>query len=134
LAAQPEISNKVKFLGKIVPEELHQVTVQAMVGINMLDAVSLSYQYSLANKFFDYVQANVPVICSDFVEYRKLNEQYEVAVLCDYEPLAIRNAIKLLLTNPEHYQKLADNCKLAAAHWHWQTQEQKLAQIYSDIV
>lgn len=134
LAKQHGIDTRVKFLGKIAPEELHRVTMQATLGINLLDAVSLSYQYSVANKFFDYVQAYVPVVCSGFVEYRRLNEQYEVAVLCDYEPLAIRTAIKSLLTNPQHYQKLADNCKLAAAHWHWQTQENTLARIYSDII
>lgn len=131
--AKESMEHKVTFLGKIAPDNLHGITSKAHIGINLLDPVSLSYQYSVANKFFDYVQAHVPVICAPFEEYRKLNAQHEVAVLCNQNPADIRNAVNLLLHDKQHYKKLADNCKLAASQWCWQTQEHTLVQIYSGI-
>lgn len=128
------LGEKVKFRGKISPDELHEVTQQAFAGINLLDNISLSYQYSIANKFFDYVQAHVPVICADFVEYRKLNQQYEVGVLTHYSVNALVKAVELLLNDTAYYQKLVDNCTQAAETWCWESQQQELLQLYKKLV
>lgn len=54
-------------------------------GINLLTDEGLSYRYSLANKFFDYVHAGIPQICIAFPEYKKLNVEHEVALLTNLE-------------------------------------------------
>ncbi len=128
------LGNKVKILGKITPDKLHEITQQAKIGINLLSDEGLSYRYSIANKFFDYVQAEVPSLCANFEEYQTLNKQYEVAVLCDDNETNIRAAIKLLLTDILYYQKLVGNCKQAANHWYWETQEKMLVSIYNNLV
>jgi hypothetical protein len=78
-AAYP--AGQVEFRGYVLPAALRQLTAQATVGIMLLENTGLSYYYSLANKFFDYVQAGIPQLCIDFPEYRALNAQHEVAVL-----------------------------------------------------
>lgn len=133
LVQKKQLGNRVQFLGRLSPEQLCRVTSQATIGINLLDEVSLSYQYSIANKFFDYVQSSVPVICADFIEYRKLNQEHEVALLCNNKVDEISAAINKLLTDKLYYQKLLDNCKLALQQWHWQSQEHKLTDIYHNL-
>lgn len=133
LVHKKQLSHRVHFLGSLLPEKLSLVTQQAMLGINLLDEVSLSYQYSIANKFFDYVQCSVPVLCADFIEYRTLNQQYEVALLCNNTVTEISAAINKLLTDKLYYQKLLDNCKLASQRWNWQSQEHKLIGIYRNL-
>lgn len=133
LVHQKNLGNRVKFLGSLLPAQLSRVTQQATIGINLLDAVSLSYEYSVANKFFDYVQCSVPVICADFVEYRKLNLEYEVALLCNNKADEISAAINKLLTDKLYYQKLLDNCKLASRQWNWQSQEHQLTDLYRNL-
>lgn len=128
------LEHKVKLFGKILPTELVSYTKQAFVGINILSPNGLSYQYSLANKFFDYVQAHIPVICADFVEYQNLNKQYQVALLCQNNSNQIYNAINTLLHNEAMYQNLVSNCVVAAKEWHWQRQENLLIPIYKKLI
>ena len=134
LIAKNNLSNKVKMLGKVTPDKLHDITQQAKIGINLLSNSSLSYRYSIANKFFDYVQAGLPSVCANFEEYKNLNKQYEVAVLCDENVVNIQAAIEHLLTDVLYYQNLVDNCKQAANQWHWETQEKLLISIYNNVV
>jgi glycosyltransferase involved in cell wall biosynthesis len=134
LIANNNLNHKVKMLGKVTPDKLHDITQQAKIGINLLSNVSMSYRYSIANKFFDYVQAGVPSVCANFEEYQTLNKQYEVGVLCDDAVDTIEAAIKHLLTDVLYYQNLVDNCKQAANQWHWETQEKLLLSIYNKVV
>jgi glycosyltransferase involved in cell wall biosynthesis len=134
LITELNLSGKVKLLGKVTPDKLHEITQQAKIGINLLSDVSLSYRYSIANKFFDYVQAGIPSVCANFEEYQTLNKQYEVGVLCDDTVDNIQAAIEHLLTDVLYYQKLVDNCKQAANQWHWETQEKLLVSIYNKVV
>jgi glycosyltransferase involved in cell wall biosynthesis len=134
LVDELNLTQQVTFLGKIAPEKLHEITQQSWLGINLLDEVSLSYQYSIANKFFDYVQAHIPALCANFIEYKKLNQQHEVALLCNNQVADIEQAITQLLNNDFLYQKMVDNCKQAATQWCWQTQEQKLIAIYQSVL
>lgn len=133
LIARLNLSHKVKLLGKLKPEALHQITLQAKIGINVLDAKSESYKLSLANKFFDYVQAGVPIVCANFTEYQTLNQQYEVAVLCNNTPNDIATSVNKLLNDKIYYQKLVDNCKLASEQWNWESQQPKLVALYNEL-
>jgi len=134
LITELNLNGKIKLLGKVTPDKLHEITQQAKIGINLLNDVSLSYRYSIANKFFDYVQAGIPAVCANFEEYKTLNKQYEVAVLCDDNVVNIQAAIEHLLTDILYYQKLVDNCKQAAKQWHWESQEKLLVSIYNNVV
>lgn len=127
------MADKVKLIGKVLPKDLPGYTEQAFVGVNLLQGNSLSYRYSIANKFFDYVQSGVPVICANFPEYQRLNREYEVGVLCETNPESIRQALYQLLQTPHLYQKISDNCTRAAKVWNWQTQEFKLVSIYQQL-
>ena len=57
---------QVEFRGFVLPDALREVTRQAALGLNLLENTGLSYYYSLANKFFDYVHAGIPQVLIDF--------------------------------------------------------------------
>ncbi len=128
------IQDKVKYLGKLKPEELRLVTQQADLGVNLLEHLGESYYYSLANKFFDYVMAEIPQVCIDFPEYRRLNTEFEVAVLLDnVKPLTIREKLQNLRVNSTLLEKLTSNCRLAKKSWNWETEEKKLIEYYQAL-
>lgn len=133
LVEQHQLTNQVTFVGKIKPHELHAYTQRAWVGINVLAPQSLSYQYSIANKFFDYVQAHVPSICANFIEYQKLNAQHEVALLCGCTSNEIREKLVYLLNNETKYNQLVQNCAEAAKQWVWEGEEVKLLSLYQTV-
>lgn len=131
LVEQHRLQHKVHFLGRIPPDRLPQTTGRATIGVNLLTGPSLNYQLSLANKFFDYVHAGLPQITMNYEEYRRHNEQWEVAVLIDRtEPRILRQALQQLLEDQQLYRRLQDNCLQARRHWNWQQEQQQLITLY----
>ena len=128
-------SGKVEFRGFVLPEALREVTRHAAVGIMLLENIGLSYYYSLANKFFDYVHAGIPQVLIDFPEYRALNDQFDVAELVtDLHPTTLAAALnRLLRDEPARYQHLAANCARAAPQLSWQHEERELLALYAGL-
>jgi glycosyltransferase involved in cell wall biosynthesis len=131
-------SGQVEFKGYVLPADLRALTAQATVGIMLLENTGLSYYYSLANKFFDYVQAGVPQLCIDFPEYRALNARHEVAELVpDLAPATLVAALARLLPGGRpgpRYHHLAANCRRARAEWNWQQEEKTLVELYRNLL
>ena len=131
-------TGQVEFRGYVLPAELRLLTAQATVGIMLLENTGLSYYYSLANKFFDYVQAGVPQLCIDFPEYRALNAQHEVAALVpDLGLTTLVAGLARLLPGGQpgaYHQQLAANCRLARAEWNWQAEEKVLLGLYAKLL
>lgn len=134
-AANLGLGDKVRFLGFVKPAELKSLTAQAWLGLNLLENRGLSYYYSLANKFFDYVQAAVPVLTMNFPEYRALNTEHEVAVLLnDLNQEAIASAIQQLMNNPSLYERLQNNCRNARKVWNWEQEQEELLKVWRDAM
>jgi glycosyltransferase involved in cell wall biosynthesis len=134
MADELKLNEIVEFLGFVEPSELKKITQKAHLGINLLQNKGLNYYYSLANKFFDYVQAEKPSLNMDFPEYSLHNSEFEVSILLkDLEKESIVSSIKRLLNEPELYQKLQENCKKAKEVWIWEKEEEKLNNLYSNL-
>ncbi|MCO5248268.1 MAG: glycosyltransferase [Chitinophagales bacterium] len=128
------LEDKVIFLGNLKPDILWTYTQEAMMGINLLENTCLNYYYSLANKFFDYVQAEIPQISMNFPEYQKMNQEFEVAVLLDeLTPKAIVKSISDLIENKEKYTYLSEQCRYAKAVWNWENEQKALIAIYEQL-
>ncbi|MBK8878431.1 MAG: glycosyltransferase [Haliscomenobacter sp.] len=128
------LQDQVRFLGRLSPDDLSRETPKAWIGLNLLEAESLSYYYSLANKAFDYVQAGIPSLQMDFPEYRRLNAEWECFLLLpSLDADAIADAIRSLLADTGRYQNLAANCRQAAEIWNWEAESPKLITLYSGL-
>ena len=128
------LESKVKFLGYKKPEELKRITAEAYIGLNLLEMAGFSYYYSLANKFSDYIQAGLPQVCINFPEYKRINDQYQVALLVEnLEKNTIKEAIKRLMEDKELYDKVRENCFVCSRELNWQNEEKKLIAIYEQL-
>lgn len=131
--SQLGMQNRVHFLGYVEPEKIPGLLVNSWCGINLLDSTSLNYYYSLANKFFDYMNANCPQICMDFPEYKLINRKYEVSLLVkNLDPKNIQTAIEKL-KDRSTYIRLQENCKRAIKELSWEKEEEKLLAIYKSL-
>lgn len=130
LVKTEKLEHKVTFKGKLPPRDLRHITQNALMGLNVLENKGLSYYYSLSNKCFDYVHSFVPAISSNFPEYTRLNEAYEVMILAEPTLESIVHSIKEFQTNQELYLRLQKNCQAAAALWNWEQEEIKLLAQY----
>lgn len=133
-AAGKYYSDKIEFAGMLNPETLKKKTQSAMVGINLVAPIGLSYYYSLSNKFFDYIHAGIPQITMDFPEYARINDQYQIAVLIkELRSEEISEAILSLISNSQLYDQLVANTQRAKLDLNWGVEQQKLIEFYQHV-
>ncbi|ANI89828.1 hypothetical protein A9P82_11320 [Arachidicoccus ginsenosidimutans] len=133
-AAKENVAGKIDFKGFVKPENLRTYTDEAYIGLNMNDNLGASFYYSLTNRFFDYMHAGIPQVSMNYPENKKINDQYEIAVLIDdLQPETIANAINRLLNDKELYNRLQQNCLKAREVYNWENEEKKLIAFYSSI-
>jgi len=124
------IGNKVVFLGRVEAADLYKFTPSADVGLCLLDAVGLSYQYALPNRIFDYLHAGVPVLATQFVEIEKIVSTYNTGVLIDhYEPEYIAEVLNELFQkqyNRSYFKELSHELC-------WENESLKLVDIIRNI-
>lgn len=133
LILENQLENKIKITGFLSPEGLLAYTRNAFIGYNLLNKSSESYYYSLSNKFFDYVHAEIPSLSNNFPEYRLVNEKFEVTLLCDLKVKEIIESINLLLEDYKLYNNLVSNCLEAKKVYNWQNEEKHLLDVYQNI-
>ncbi len=133
LVAELKLDTKVNFTGFIKPKDLPAFTKKATIACNLLEPKGLSYQYSLANKFFDYMHAGIPQLCADFIEYRQINQKYNIALPCNCEVNEIALNLNKLLSDKHLYQQMEQNCAMAAQVYNLQQEEKKLLNIYQQL-
>lgn len=122
----------VIFTGKLKTEEIGPILQNAWAGINLLTDEGLSYRYSLANKFFDYVQAGLPQICIAFPEYQQLMQEFEVGVLTRLDTNSLRAACEII-SLPGKRLVYQANCQKARLTWNWQNEEKNLIRLYEKL-
>jgi len=128
------LQNKVLLKEKLLPVELATVTATAYLGINLVEHDGLNQYYSLANKFFDYMQSGIPQVTMNYPEYKRINDNYEIAVLIDdLKEETIAAAINNLLHDTVLYAQLKNNCMAAREKYNWQQEEKKLIQFYKEL-
>jgi len=134
LVATHQLEKKIFLLGRLKPAELARITPQARVGITLFEPHGLSNFHSLANRFFDYVQAGVPQVCSDFPTYQSLNNEYLVAFLIEPGVERISAALNNLLENAVLYQQMRSACMEAARTWTWEQESKSLISLYKNLL
>ncbi|RYY88876.1 MAG: glycosyltransferase, partial [Chitinophagaceae bacterium] len=131
LIAEHSVANKIELRGMLPPDELPAITAGATLGINFTENVGLNQLYCLPNKFFDYVQAGIPLVTNDYPQYRRLNEQYEVALLLpELTADSVAAGVQKLLNDPSYYSRLQQNARKAREHWHWANEAPLLLALY----
>ena len=104
--------DRVEFLGRVQPDQLRALTVQASLGLCLLEDLGLNYRYSLPNRIADFAQAGVPVLATDFPEIRHVIEEYGTGTLV--EPLP---AVKSGDDYAQFLSRLAEAVGSALRYW-----------------
>lgn len=134
LIEENQLEDKIVLKGMIPPAQLLEISVQARAGVAIAENTGLNQWLALPNKFFDYIHAGLPQITMNFPEYRKMNKEFEVAVLLNgTKPEEISIAINNLLNDDVLYQKLRENCMAARKVFCWQNEEKKLLSFYQSV-
>jgi glycosyltransferase involved in cell wall biosynthesis len=134
LVKENKLEEKVTFRGKVTPDELRTITMQAYIGVTLFENKGLSNYFSLGNRFFDYLHAGIPQLCVDYPVYRKINEALPFAVLVnDLSPKNLATELNNLLSNEVLYKSLQENCIKGRLKYNWQEEEKQLIHFYKNL-
>lgn len=115
------LSDRVKFFGHIPFAELSAYTNDSDLGVCLLKQKGLSYYYALPNRVFDFMQAHVPLLATDFPEIaRILNQEGTGRVICDYEPEKLAAVINEMLGAPIDHDLFAK----ASEQYNWELERE----------
>lgn len=136
---QQEIGwEKVEYKGLVPREDVDEkIYSQSNVGL----AIHYSHQIAVGGgtlgttKFFEYMLAKLPVICSNFDMWRKIIKTNNCGVLVDpNSDEEIKKAIEFLLDNPEVAQRMGENGYGAVLKlYNWESQAKILLNLYESI-
>lgn len=127
LANKLNLLHKVFFIGKIPQEELHIYTSGAFVGLSLIENLSLSYQYALPNKLFEYIMAEIPVVVTSLPQMKKIVENYQVGFVVEENDLdQFKKILYKLKEDNLLYSNLKTNCRNVSRELCWENEIKKL--------
>lgn len=132
-AAQPDLKDKVQFMGRLPYEEMMRYTQVADAGLTLDKDTNINYKFSLPNKVFDYIRAGIPVISSNIIEIKNIVDQYEVGtIIPNHEPLVMAETINTYLCAIDKDQV---NAKIVTAsrQLSWENEVYKLLDTYKNL-
>lgn len=135
LVVDLKLSDKVQFIGKVPFIKLIQYTYLADLGLTLDKDTNINYKYSLPNKLFDYIHAEVPVLSSNLIEIKNIINEYEIGDTIDnHEPKHIAEKINSILIDETKLTMWKKNTKIAATKLNWELEEQQLIAIYKQFL
>ena len=123
----------VKYYGFLKPELVYSYVKKADVGVvNFLPVPN--HLNSIPNKPFEYMACALPIVMSDFPEWKDLFN--ECALFVNPEnPKDIAEKIDILLDNDDLRSKLGKNGRrLTESHYSWEAESSKLLTLYRKIL
>lgn len=119
---------------KAVPHEiLWQYVGAADLSVMLIEGKSESYYFGLPNKLFESIQAGVPVLSSNFPEFKRIVEGYHVGCTCDPDDeYAIKEALKKIL-DEKTMEEYKNSALAAAKELCWENERQKLRSAYKRL-
>ena len=128
--------SKMNFLGRIPWEDLGDFYKTTSVGIVVYD-----YKLNLgnrlgsfgSNKLFEYMEAGLPIICTDYKLWKGVVEKYECGICVSPRNTdELRQAIKYLIENKEiAYQYGKNGQRAIKDQLNWSSEEKKYLKIFN---
>jgi glycosyltransferase involved in cell wall biosynthesis len=129
-----KLENKVFFIGRVPLEELHALTCCASLGVSIEEHLGMNYYYALPNKFFDYIQARVPVLVSGFPEMQKIVEEYAIGeILKSRNPKECAQQITAMLQSPQR-EMWKHNLETASEELNWEKEKVILLEMFNKLL
>ena len=134
LSKEKGVSDRVRFLGWVMPDDLPALMQKARLSINLREVGSLNDYYSLPNKFFDAIHAGLPSIHMNYPEYGAICHRYPCAVLIDEVHVEkIVETVQHIDSDQVLYNTMVAACYEAAKEYTWENEAKKLVEIYERL-
>jgi glycosyltransferase involved in cell wall biosynthesis len=122
---------KIILVGRLAFNEIYAYTKLASIGISVEESLGLNYHYSLPNKLFDYIRAEVPILASKLPEVEKLITKYKIGCFIDnHKPKHIAERINYMLQATGERALWKENLVIASKELCWENEERILQTLF----
>jgi len=127
--------SKVQFFGRLSKEDLKLFLKRVSIGIVIFDYNrNLGYKIGTLgnNKLFEYMEAGLPIICTDFDLWKEIIDKYNCGIYVQPNDIeGIKNAICYLINNKKEAYEMGQNGRKAVLlEYNWETQEKEYLKIF----
>ncbi len=127
-----QLTNRISFVDAVRSEQVVSVCKLANAGIISSRNVCESYYLCLPNKIFEYIQAGIPVLCSEFPEMKNVIQHYHVGLTFNPDnPIHIARKINEIFVAEDKYIGFCDASVEAAKILNWNNEQAKLLAVYN---
>ena len=134
------LKNRVRFFPAVLPKDITSTIAEADLALALTQNVSKSYFLSSPNKIFQYLSAKLPILGSNFPEFKKIIRQKNAdsadkigEVVDPAKPALIAKAM-IKMTAAINQQKYRKNLqKLSKTKYNWDVESQKLIKFYEEV-
>ena len=125
---------KVKYYGHVNREKINEILHFSNIGIVTLHPTP-SYLEAYPIKLFEYMEAGIAILASDFPLYRELMEKYDCGHFVDpMDSIKIGSVITQMLNDKERTLNQGLNgIKAVKEKYNWRHEKKKLIDFYSKI-
>jgi glycosyltransferase involved in cell wall biosynthesis len=118
----------VHFVPAVPPEKVQDYTVDADIGLSLIENVCRSYYLCLPNKVFEYAACGVPAVVSAFPEMGRFVDESGCGWKIPPNADALRELINTM--TPEVIATKRANTRVASGQYCWQEEEKALLAMY----
>lgn len=121
----------IHFMPAVPPDQVKNYTVDADVGLSLIENTCLSYYLCAPNKLYEYAACGVAPVVSNFPEMSRLVDSYD----CGWKIEPGVDALRRLVESIDA-ETLADkrvNAMRASAHYCWEHEEPELLRMYETL-
>jgi glycosyltransferase involved in cell wall biosynthesis len=130
------IGHKVRFLPKMPYAEMMHYTCNADLGLAIDHTDVLNHKLALPNKFFDYIQAQIPILATDLTEVRALIDHYDIGFILEnpLTPARLSEKIREIMELDDvRMSRIKKNLLQAKGRETWENELIRLKKIYSNL-
>ena len=136
LATQQGVSQRVRFLDPVPPDQVVSALAGFSLGLMPYRAGSLNNYLATPTKLFEYMMGALPVVASDLLEVRRIGAVWEPGIIYPAgDRAALAEAVNTLLADPERAARHgAGGRRAAEASYNWEAQADRLRAAYAGLV
>jgi glycosyltransferase involved in cell wall biosynthesis len=126
---------RVDFVGWLNRDQVAQALGKARAGLLLLHP-KVNYLASLPTNLFEYMAAGLPVIASDFPQWRAIIEEEKCGLMVDpLDPQAIAGAMQYILMHPQEAEAMGERDQRAVQQkYNWEAESRILIDFYRRFI
>lgn len=124
----------IHYVDPVSPDRVVQYIKSANASILPAIPLVLSYEFSMPNKLFESILANLPIIASDVIEVKKIISEHNLGVTYEADNTdRLAEAFLEFSLNIEGFQRTEEKHLSLISSFSWEKQGAKMLDVYAEL-